>query len=83
MDESRTETDDDRRSHHCIQDPTTTLDRLELLLEQIKAAEAPRVPCLLPCRSSRRHRLLDLQGTGPEFAAVLWSEGLSRHFDNA
>lgn len=26
--------------------------------------------------------LLDLRGIGPEFAAVLWSEGLSRHFDN-
>ncbi len=26
--------------------------------------------------------LLTLKGIGPEFAAVLWSEGLSRHFDN-
>ena len=26
--------------------------------------------------------LLNLKGIGPEFAAVLWSEGLSRHFDN-
>jgi len=26
--------------------------------------------------------LLALHGVGPEFASVLWSEGLSRHFDN-
>jgi transposase len=24
----------------------------------------------------------DVHGVGPEFASVLWSEGLSRHFDN-
>ena len=26
--------------------------------------------------------LLKLKGIGPEFAAILWSEGLFRHFDN-
>jgi transposase len=26
--------------------------------------------------------LLGVRGVGPEFASVLWSEGLSRHFDN-
>ena len=26
--------------------------------------------------------LLDIRGIGPEFAAILWSEGLFRHFDN-
>src|ERR1700728_1131237 len=26
--------------------------------------------------------LLGVHGVGPEFASVLWSEGLSRHFDN-
>jgi transposase len=25
---------------------------------------------------------LDIKGIGPEFAAILWSEGLLRHFDN-
>jgi transposase len=25
--------------------------------------------------------LLDIKGIGPEFAAILWSEGLFRHFD--
>jgi transposase len=27
--------------------------------------------------------LLDIKGIGPEFAAILWSEGLFRHFDPA
>ena len=26
--------------------------------------------------------LLDIKGIGPEFAAILWSEGLFRYFDN-
>jgi transposase len=26
--------------------------------------------------------LLDFNGIGPEFAAILWSEGLFRYFDN-
>jgi hypothetical protein len=26
--------------------------------------------------------LLDIKGIGPEFAAILWSEGLFRNFDN-
>jgi hypothetical protein len=25
--------------------------------------------------------LLDIKGIGPEFAAILWSEGLFRHFE--
>ena len=61
------------------------LDRLELLLEQVKAVEAARDAMLnagqeavLPAPAM----LLNLKGIGPEFAAVLWSEGLSRHFDN-
>ncbi|RJT22398.1 IS110 family transposase [Mesorhizobium waimense] len=60
------------------------LDRLELLLEQIKAVEAARDAMLaaVPVVSPAPAMLLDLKGIGPEFAAVLWSEGLSRHFDN-
>jgi len=61
------------------------LDRLELLLVQIKAVEVERdallaaqqVAALAPAAM-----LLDIKGIGPEFAAVLWSEGLFRHFDN-
>lgn len=60
------------------------LDRLELLLEQIKAIEAARDAMLAAALvvSPAPAMLLNLKGIGPEFAAVLWSEGLSRHFDN-
>jgi transposase len=61
------------------------LDRLELLLEQIKAVEAER-DTLLAARQAvtpaPATMLLDIKGIGLEFAAVLWSEGLFRHFDN-
>lgn len=60
------------------------LDRLELLLEQIKAVEAERDAMLAAAQvgSPAPAMLLNLKGLGPEFAAVLWSEGLFRHFDN-
>lgn len=60
------------------------LDRLELLLEQIKAVEAARDAMLAATQvvSPAPTMLLTLKGIGPEFAAVLWSERLSRHFDN-
>jgi transposase len=60
------------------------LDRLELLLEQIKAVETERDATLADTQvvSPAPAMLLDLKGIGPEFAAVLWSEGLSRHFNN-
>ena len=60
------------------------LDRLELLLEQIKAVETERDALLaaqkvaLPGPAAM---LLDFNGIGPEFTAVLWSEGLFRHFE--
>ncbi|MER9546638.1 IS110 family transposase [Mesorhizobium sp. M0437] len=60
------------------------LDRLELLLEQIKAVEAERDAMLAAAQavSPAPAMLLNLKGIGPEFVIVLWSEGLSRHFDN-
>jgi transposase len=60
------------------------LDRLELLIEQIKAVEAARDTMLAAeqLASPAPAMLLGLKGIGPEFAAVLWSEGLYRHFDN-
>jgi len=60
------------------------LDRVELLIEQIKAVEAERDSMLAAAEavSPAPAMLLTLKGIGPEFAAVLWSEGLSRHFDN-
>ena len=62
------------------------LDRLELLLEQIKAVEAQRDVLLNEEQDAATpasvEMLLNVKGVGPEFAAVLWSEGLFRHFDN-
>jgi transposase len=63
------------------------LDRLELLLEQIKAVEAERDAALAEEPQDREtpaaaKMLLGIRGIGPEFAALLWSEGLFRHFDN-
>jgi transposase len=60
------------------------LDRLELLLAQIKAVETER-DALLAEQSGQApvaRMLLALKGVGPEFAAVLWLEGLFRSFDN-
>jgi transposase len=59
------------------------LDRLELLLDQIKAVEAARDALLAgPVPAPVPAMLLGLKGIGSEFAGVLWSEGLYRHFDN-
>src|SRR5277367_6358385 len=63
------------------------LDRLELLLEQIKAVEAERDALLASAKpteetSALPAMLVGLKGIGPEFAAVLWSEGLYRIFAN-
>jgi transposase len=61
------------------------LDRLELLLKQIKAVEGERDELLTAVETAAPAPaaiLLNVKGIGPEFAAVLWSEGLFRHFDN-
>ena len=63
------------------------IDRLELLLDQIKAVEAERDTALADQPQDREtpaaaKMLLDIRGIGPEVAALLWSEGLFRHFDN-
>src|ERR1022692_342901 len=61
------------------------IDRLELLLKQIKAVEGERDALLAAEETSApapAAMLLNIKGIGPEFAAVLWSEGLFRHFDN-
>ena len=61
------------------------LDRLELLLGQIKAVEAERDALLAPATETEgmpapQAKLIDLRGIGAEFAAVVWSEGLCRSF---
>jgi transposase len=61
------------------------LDRLEVLLAQLKAVEAERDALLQPTPdegASPAAVLARLKGIGPDFATVLWSEGLYRHFDN-
>jgi transposase len=61
------------------------LDRLELLLEQIKAVEAERDALLAEAAADTpapAAMLLEIKGIGPQFAAILCSEGLFRHFDN-
>jgi transposase len=59
------------------------LDRLELLLDQISAVEGERDTLLAAAKTAMpAAMLLNIKGIGLEFAAVLWSEGLFRHFDN-
>ena len=62
------------------------LDRLEQLLEQIKAVEVERDTLLAAERSAMlaapAAMLLNVKGIGPECAALLWSEGLFRRFEN-
>jgi transposase len=65
------------------------LDRLELPLDQIRAVEAAAVEAaaveteaapLPPTTPSPARMLLRLKGVGPEFAAILRTEGLCRSF---
>jgi len=62
------------------------LDRLELLIAQIKAVEAERDALLAHAaqadKASPAASLLQLRGIGEEFASVLWLEGLFKSFDN-
>lgn len=63
------------------------LDRLELVMEQIKAVEGER-DALIAAQSTDKAKpspvtmLLEIKGLGAEFANILWAEGLFRHFDN-
>jgi transposase len=61
------------------------LDRLELLRQQIAEVEAERDALLHAEEAptgSPGAQLLKLRGIGPEFATVLWHEGLYRCFAN-
>ncbi|UPT88743.1 IS110 family transposase (plasmid) [Bradyrhizobium barranii subsp. apii] len=62
------------------------LDRLELLLKHIKVVEDERDALITAeaaaSKPSPVTMLLGIKGIGAEFAAILWSEGLFRHFDN-
>jgi len=60
------------------------LDRLEMLLEQIKTVETERDALVSADASvvTAAAMLQSIEGIGPEFASTLTSEGLFRHFDN-
>jgi transposase len=59
------------------------LDRLELLLAQIKAVEAERNALIVAqTADAPAAMLMNLKGIGADFAANLYAEGLFRHFDN-
>src|SRR5438105_3006171 len=61
------------------------LDRLEIILAQLKAVGSERDAMLEPAKEgppTPASLLAQLKGIGPEFAAVLWSEGLFRSFNN-
>ena len=66
------------------------VDRLEVLIDQIKSVEAERDALLAEQQQQQKklstpagdNMLLDLKGIGPEFASVLWTEGFFRHFTN-
>jgi transposase len=66
------------------------LDRMELLLGQLKAVEAARDALLTAARKPASDKaapdpvtmLLALKGMGANFAAVLWSEAFYRQFAN-
>jgi len=59
------------------------LDRLELVIEQIKALEVERDAIVAAETSDQPMTMLtSIKGIGAESAAILTSEGLFRHFDN-
>jgi transposase len=61
------------------------LDRLELILQQLKAVEAERDALLAPkgeAAPAPVAALAGLRGIGPEFATVLWLECFFRSFSN-
>ncbi len=72
-------------SKHLKVEVCRELDHLELLLTQIKAVEAERDALIVrETMETPRKRLpfLSIKGIGPEFATILYTEGLFRHFDN-
>jgi transposase len=61
------------------------LDRIELLMAQLKIVEAERDALLEPtddAATTPAVMLAQLKGIGSQIAAILWSEALYRHFDN-
>jgi len=55
---------------------------LRLVGRAVEAARDALLAAIETAAPAPAEMLLDIKGVGPEFAAVLWSEGLFRHFDN-
>jgi len=71
----------DQMKRHILRE----IARLEEVIEQLAAIDAERDAMLAVERdegTSVVSMLSNVVGIGPEFAAVLWSEGFYRHFDN-
>jgi transposase len=84
LDELRTGDDRDAPAHLETQS-LREIDRLELLMAQVKVVKAERDALLRPepeAAHAPAAGLTQLRGVGPEFATVLWAEGLYRAFDN-
>lgn len=61
------------------------IGRLEQVIEQLVIVDGERDAMLAEAASQDNsvvRMLTNVVGVGPEFASVLWSEGLFRHFDN-
>lgn len=70
-------------AHHVEGQILRELERLQLIIDQIKAVEVERDALIKEERvDTPVAMLMHLKGIGPEFAAVLTSEGLFRHFYN-
>lgn len=68
---------------HMLAQIVRELDRLELVIAQVKDLEAERDAVLASEAPDRPMAMLtSLKGIGAESAAILTSEGLFRHFDN-
>lgn len=82
--EQLTTGDGRRLPEHLTAQIARALDLLELICEQIKQVEAARDAMLAAERQAAvgLDMLCGLRGIGNDFAANLWTEGFSRHFDN-
>jgi transposase len=61
------------------------IGRLEQIIDQLVIVDSERDAMLVEAASEENsvvRMLTNVVGVGPEFASVLWSEGLFRHFDN-
>jgi len=72
---------------HLKEEINRALERIELLLEHIKTVETARDALAIPQPEDNETAngvaiLRQLKGIGPDFAEILWSEGLYRHFKN-